>query len=83
MATAQSCTVTRTVEVGEAGIALTLTVEEAEVLAEVLGRVAGPMDGRRGKAEGVFNALLDAGVEWDWRANEETSTGSVRFLEAY
>lgn len=83
MATAQSCTVTRTVEVGEAGISLTLTLEEAEVLAEVLGRVSGPINGRRGKVNDMFSALLDAGVEWDWKANEETSTGDVRFLEAY
>ncbi|WP_458085783.1 hypothetical protein [Streptomyces malaysiensis] len=61
-------------------IDLTLSEEEAEVLAVVLGAVAGGEDDTpRGLTQGVLNALESAGVSWYRTETSRKMLGSIRF----
>lgn len=54
--------VTKTVEVDEEGIQLTLTLPEARLIKALVDRVTGPDDGPRGNSNKIWSALSDAGI---------------------
>lgn len=68
MATAnlnEAITRTETVVVVPETVTLTLTMNEAQTIADIFAKVGGSPDGsRRGYVEAVSDALLDAGVRW-------------------
>lgn len=47
------------------GVQLTLSLEEAEVLAVILAKVGGSPEGRRGIADGIQAALYGADIKWN------------------
>lgn len=70
------------------GVQLTLTLEEAEVLAVVLAKVGGSPQGRRGIADAIQAALYEAGINWSripWNPQDPNTlertgaTGSITF----
>ena len=81
-ATANTRTVTKTIkeEVTD-GVVLTLTDQEAEALARVLGRIGGVPSGTRGQTQSVYDALYEAGVTYDVFASDRTLTGYLQFTD--
>lgn len=58
-------TVTRTVEVEEPVVELTLTEEEAQVMADTMAAVGGcPRSSYRKHTQALVDALRDAGIRW-------------------
>jgi hypothetical protein len=66
MATAQKkiVTVKKVEEVEEEAVTLELSLDEAQLLRDLLGmHVIGPFEGRRALGHRIFETLADAGVE--------------------
>ena len=58
------------------GIEMSLDIEEAQALADVLGFVGGPPEGRRRYIEGILQALTSNGFSGE---NYSDLNGEIRF----
>ena len=55
-------------------VVLTLTLEEARVLKNVVGKIHGPVEGHRGKASNIYYALEELDIKSDY-----SGRGSISF----
>lgn len=44
---------------------INMSIEDAQIIARILRFVGGDPEGPRGAPERLYDALLDAGVDWD------------------
>lgn len=62
-------------------VKLTLTLDEAQVLADILAQIGGDPSTRRGLADNIADALTEADVYWDPEA--EDYEGTITFKPSH